>query len=437
MTPDERTAAIRERSQAIPDRKDRRWVRGAFKNFDIWRTPVDYLVLNADNRRFRAEKLKWEEELGRALDPQASEVDERSVISILLDDNHRVADDEIVGKTSKDALSLAKDWATRGQEQPLWIRPDGYVINGNRRLAALKRLAATEGSATGSYRYVEVIFLEWAEIDESELFEMEAREQLTEGYKVRYGDLNTLLTLREAAVRAQIDWTDSVSIERVAKTIQDLVGGNASYAGVQLRAIRYMDEYLEYTEEPGRYQRMLGQVERFRDIGKNMQIAEKESPSDALDLLVLQFQAVQAGVGHMDMRELRKIMIEDPTRFSRLVSEVQELVEQPPAGPVEQEDPATIDPDSGDDEEDGDAPPPPSASFPQKSVKRALDIAVEARRARQKNDAEQALRTAAERLSQVSPEQMRALLVGAKTPVIDALARIRQWVDSVSHVDEP
>lgn len=437
MTPEERTKAISNTAEEV-GRTDRKWVKGAHQLFPIFRVPVDYLILNADNRRFRAEKLGWEEELGRPLDPQSSEKDERSLVSILLDDGHRIADDEVMGKPSKDAQALMEDWAARGQEQPLWIRPDGYVVNGNRRLSALKRLAQQRGSATGLYDYVEVIVLPYDEIDDNQMFQMEAREQLTEGYKIRYSDINLLLTLREAAERHEIEWTDEVSIASTAKKIQDLVGNDARYAETQLWAIRYMDEYLDYTGETGRYQRLVGQVERFRDIGKNMKAAQREAPEHAFDLLVLQFNAVRAGVGHMDMRELRKLMFEDPNKFEGLSKEVDEIVtreaDEPTLAPVY---PLVVLQDDlfGDLEQDdaaADPPPPPSPTFPVTSVKRAFDVAIEGRKSRQRDDAELALRAAADRLEQVTPEQVRGLLAGPSgTKIQDAVTTIRTWINAV------
>lgn len=438
MTPDERTAAITQRSSKT-NRQSRQWARGKFTDFDILLVPVELLVLNAGNRRFHAEKLNWEEQLGRTLDPQANVSDERSIISILLDDNHRIADDEIVGKTSKDAEALIGDWQQRGQEQPLWIRPDGFVVNGNRRLAALKRLGAQRGTATGTYSYVEVIILDYDEISDDEMFQMEAREQLTEGYKVRYGDLNVLLTLREAAIREDITWTDDASVKTVANKIQDLVGSNASYAEVQLRAIRYMDEYLEYTGEQGRYQRMIGQVERFRDVGKNMSIALREIPDRALDFLIANFQAIQAGLTHLELREFRKLAIEDPKRFDSVVQEINEAIDNGDPEPAPAPDlPLVGRDDTGSDEESVEEEftvVPTAPTFPRREARRAFQIALGDREAKQRKDAEASLREAATRLEQITPEALSDLVATRKTAIIDALVHVRAWVDSTADID--
>src|SRR4051812_36757401 len=102
MHTEEREAAIAHRAEVNGD-PVRLWVKGAFRRFDVYLVPVDLLQLNADNRRFRAEKLQWEEELERPLDPTASEDDELSVISILLDDNQQIIDGRVQGKMGKDA----------------------------------------------------------------------------------------------------------------------------------------------------------------------------------------------------------------------------------------------------------------------------------------------------------------------------------------------
>ena len=74
-----KTAA--ERVRYIEDRKldtrrtERLWVHDSWTHRAIYQVPVDALVLNADNRRFRAERMWAEAQLGRALDP---EIDRRT-----------------------------------------------------------------------------------------------------------------------------------------------------------------------------------------------------------------------------------------------------------------------------------------------------------------------------------------------------------------------
>ena len=53
---------------------------------------------------------------------------------------------------------------------------------------------------------------------------------------------------------------------------------NPSYAIVQLYAIKYMDEYLGELDEAGRYDKLMGQIERFRDVGRIMRGVEADDP---------------------------------------------------------------------------------------------------------------------------------------------------------------
>lgn len=442
LNPDERTEAIAAR-RVETGRTERKWVKGEFQEFPVYRVPTDLLLLNADNRRFRAERIKWEEELGHSLDPIASEEDEASIISILLDKDHELIGDRVQGKPSKDTEALIADWRKRGQEAALWIRPDGWVINGNRRLAILKRLALEFGSATGTYDWVEVIALDPNQIADDDLFQMEAWEQLTEGYKLRYTNINLLLTLKEAAEREGIDWSDAASIAQVAQKIQDLVQNNPKYAEVQLYAIKYMDAFLEHhIGQAGRYDLVMGTVERFRDIGKNMVWAEREMPETALDLLEIQFHAVEAGMGHTEIRELRKLAAVLPERFEDAANEVREVVERwrEQGGEAEtaEEEPAPAEEDEFDEEEGEETEEAPPLPFPKTEVKRVLDIAIDARRSRDRNDAELAIRTAMEKLKLVPPDRVPMLLEGPNADRIrSALDEIATWLEAVRAAGTP
>lgn len=423
MTKDERVAALKEKLTPVEGRSTRIWAKSEFVDFPVFRAPTEKLILNPSNRRFRAEAQEAEEDLGHALDPLSSADDEESVVSLLLDSDPHVEGGKVVGKPSKDTKALIIDWEKRDQEEPLWIRPDGLVRNGNRRLAMLKRLAAEKGEE--GYDWVDVVVLDEETYDDDAVFRMEAVEQLTEGFKVRYSDLNALLTLKDAAEELDIDWHDQDSIEEVAKKIQDLVGNNANYAKVQLQAIKYMTAYLEWLGKAGHYHLLRRQVERFRDVGKNLAWVAKEDPGRETEMLELCFRAISVGAKHPDLRQIRLMLKTDQKAFDDLVEEVaaigdeetdddvEELVEEVPAGDADDEE--------EDDEEDDDETVPAGPLTPKQArIKRAIDVGVQASKDAQDTDYLKQVRLAAGRLGKVDPAQVLGEASGAD---LDALRK--------------
>lgn len=377
MNAQERRRLIEERKELTND-SIRLWCKDDWRPFGVFRVPVDALLLNVDNRRFAAERRLFEEQLGHTLDPENSPSDELSVISILLDTGWEFEGTPVRGKPSKDTEALKIDWLRRKQETPFWIRPDGTVRNGNRRLALLKRLRS-EGGVEGT-EWVNAVILDPALIDEGELFEMEQREQLTEDFKVRYTDINLLLALRDAAISRGIDWTDQESIERVAGELQHAAGGDKNYATIQLQAIRYMDAYLADSNAPRQYQKLIRQVERFRDVGKIMARMEEQYPDDAPDMLRLTFAAIRAGNPHGDIRWARKIFLTDRTRYKKLLAQVmeeEERWEQQAGSQLENPDLGTV---IGEDEDDDTEPEPPGPTvpnYPAESVRQKIKNAID------------------------------------------------------------
>jgi len=371
MNKTERTAVIAEwiKRADTSTSPHRLWCKEDWKEFPRYEVPVDALILNIDNRRFSAERKLMEEKLGHSLDPENNPNDEQSVISILLDTGHHVDGDVVKGTPTKDSLALLKDWLKRGQEAPFWIRPDGTVRNGNRRLAMLKRLRIEAGIE--STRLVDAIVLNHDDIDEQELFEMEQREQITENFKLRYTDINLLLTLRDAAETQNIDWNSPEDIERVAGVLQEFVGSDKGYAAIQLRAIKYMDDYLDYIESPGAYQNLIGQIERFRDVGKNMTKMLKDYPDEAVDMLQLLFAGISSGIKHGHIRSIGRMFRDERDEYRRLQGEVS-TIEQQVTQSVKLESPdlEAIEAELADEDED--EPAPVVSNYPTDRVKSAI-----------------------------------------------------------------
>ncbi len=433
MNADQRRRMIEERREVL-DRKEHLWCKDRWRNFQVIRVPVDALLLNVDNRRFAAERTLMESKLGRSLDPENSEDDEVSVMSILLDVGCDVDGNIVSGTPSKDYEGLREDWRRRGQASPFWIRPDGTVRNGNRRLAMLKRLR--KYGTTGT-EWVEAIILSDeppASIDEHDLFEMEQREQLTEDFKVRYTDMNLLLTLRQAAITADIDWHDSESMQRVAGQLQEVAGGNQGYATIQLRAIKYMDAYLVNANAAGQYHKLLRQVERFRDIGKLMSFVEEEYEADATDMLQLVFAAVRAGNSHGDIRAIKRMFTKDRPRYEQLQKQIaadERDWEQTEGVKIGDPD-LSYETDEDDDDEGASSDPPVrTPGYPQQQVSRRIKNAIDGYQASQLEvvDTLEQVLSRLDILSTAS-ERVEETLAGPRgCEAKDMLTQIFAWAD--------
>jgi len=99
------------------------------KNVDlpVFRLPIDHLFYNIRNGRFKAEYIELIKKEGREL--KTEEKTDALKIQKLL-----------INLDTKQSSILLDDLKKYGQREPGIITNDGYVINGNRRMAILKTL---------------------------------------------------------------------------------------------------------------------------------------------------------------------------------------------------------------------------------------------------------------------------------------------------------
>ncbi len=442
MDADERTAAIQARMQPADRPEERLWVTGQWKSFEVKRVPTELLVLNVDNRRFAAERRLFESRLGRSLDPENTPRDQESLEAILLDDNLRVHNDAIVGRPSKDTKALEEDLVNREQERPLWIRPDGTVHNGNRRLAVVRR---RHRAGHERYDWVDVVIIPEEEVDDLALFQMEQHEQLTEDYKVRYTDVNLLLAIRDAAEVHGIDWGDDDDIKRVAEQLRGVMRNNKNYAIKQLYAVKYMEDFLEDLGQADQYELMVNQIERFRDIGTAMRTVARTAPERELDMLEVCYAAVRGSIGYQDIRKIRTMFLEDRDRFDQLVVDVRDaeagwepspegdsIIEPEPEGDDDVEDFDDADEFDEDDDEDPDGPSGPNMPDyePGPRVRAAVNRHIDAFRASRGVASATLLDEVLNRMGALSGEDRTPISADVALPdVRERLEAVTEWVD--------
>lgn len=430
----ERAAYIDEQKRPTGS-KEKLWARDSWNYFDVYTVPVDGLILNVDNRRFRAERIWAEHQLGHPLDPENTPTDERSIETLLLASTYRLEGDQIVGKISDASEALQQDWERRKQESPLWIRPNGVVRNGNRRLAMIKRLQRDGGDL--GLQYVEAIILTQAEIDEAALLEMEQREQITENFKVRYGDINYLLAVEEAADHRNIDWFDHASMEDVAGELQGMTEKSSGEVLRDLYAIKYMNAFLEDSGQPGQYQRVPRTLETFRDIGRMMMRVELDYPLEYDQALQVLFAAVRAGRPYGDIRTIRAMFRDNRPRFNSLVDDVEDAE----AGWSGSGDPGTLseptvitgnDSDEEDSTDDSQVVGPDVENYPKEPVANAIKDALDAFATSKEDDSNRIIREILNRMQVLDDNErlQRALEDEAsREKLLDGLTQILEWAE--------
>ena len=443
----ERLAAIRSQRQRT-ERTERLWVADQWRDFEVLRVPINLLVLNVENRRFAAERRYFEARLNRAFDPENVEADAESIESILLDSSasRRLAEDRVIGTPSKDTQALEADWQNRRQERPLWIRPDGTVHNGNRRLAMVRRRRRKHGEDGNTW--VDAVIIDDT-IDELTLFRMEQHEQLTEDYKVLYTDINLLLAIRDAAEVTNIDWGDDTDITRVANELSGVIGNNKIYAIIQLNAIKYMDAFLDDNATPGAYELLMGQIERFRDIGKAMRTVRDLAPEREDDMLEVCFAAIRTGLPHGDIRDIKRMFIKDRERFDQLVAQIRddeagwepagsESIHPPDSGSQPERDDSD-DTDETDLDDDDDEPPGPNMADyePDEQVRRTFDNHLDGYRASTGTDVLRLLaevRNRLETLASADAQLLQDALNAEVKGVKSGTSFVIDWVDQYRHL---
>jgi len=209
---------------------------------------------------------------------------------------------------------LRKDLRRKNQMEPGVITQDGFVINGNRRMAIFEELHADE--PTGKWLFLEAVRLPET-IGEKDLWKIEAGLQLSKGKIAEYHPVNELLKIKQG--------TDaSLSIDEIAAA---MYGRTVEEIKEALDRLGLIDMFLEFFKQPANYDviRKFGLHEYFIDIQKHVipsferlglnNRQRKGALISTFSLIAAHIRNLSPGAGrkrdkgitHWDMRKLGKI----------------------------------------------------------------------------------------------------------------------------------
>jgi len=274
-------------NNAKEEQKLRLILKGQPKYLDVFRIPIKHLVFNIRNGRFAAELLAKESELKRKLDPGNAE-DAKVIRKLLMELN------------PSETEALKADLKEHGQLDPGIITRDGAVVNANRRMAILSTLH--DETNNPKFEYLRVARLP-KDVDEKDLWRIEAGLQFAKEFRLDYGPVNELLKLREGH-------ESGLSPKEISRTLL----GRFTPAKVEekLAILKLMESYLVFIKKPGQYYIVQEErdVEKFNSLQTHVVAPLKKMGKDSeiAKILTIAFHLIEkTDVTHWDIRLLGKI----------------------------------------------------------------------------------------------------------------------------------
>lgn len=266
-------------------------IGGVKKMYGVYRLSISLLAFNIRNGRFAAELRAKEKQVGRHLNP-------------LNEDDEQIIRDLLLTLDLSATELLQEDLKRVGQTDPGIITRDGFVINGNRRMALLQQLH--KEFPTGEFEYLEVQVLPKG-VGEKDLWRIEAGLQLSRDKRLDYGPVNDLLKIRERI-------NSGLTHQEIAASLYGVK--NAQEVKDKDERLALIDSYLEYVGEREDYTKVDRSVEHFINLQDLLRMLVKDSvkPTERHKWLLLGFEMIRAGMGHMDIRALRKIVHSDAAK---------------------------------------------------------------------------------------------------------------------------
>jgi hypothetical protein len=279
-------------------------ISGEKQILPFYRLPIniELLCYNVSNGRLAMDVRDWEVKNCRKLDAACKE-DSQIIREMLL-------------ALDKGATEMLKeDIRKKSQMEPGVITHDGFVVNGNRRMAVLEALHDEE--PTGKWSFLEAVRLPFG-ISEKDLWKIEAGLQLSKDKIAEYHPVNELLKIKQG-IDANLT-IDEIAAAMYGRKVDEVKGA--------LARLEIIDNFLSFFKQPANYGliRQFGLHEYFIDIQNHVMSTWERRAVPKLQRqqeLLAGFELIAAhiriqklaagkkkekGITHWDIRKLGKIL---------------------------------------------------------------------------------------------------------------------------------
>jgi len=221
-------------------------IRAKAENLLIIILPIDCLMYRIENARTKRQQLKY---LKNHPDQPADLFKDSESLQAQMAQEEILLD--MIHATGRDFLT---DLDERGQEDPAIITYDGYIINGNRRTAALNKIGA---------EFVECVVLP-SNFQKKEIYDLELELQISQDFKEPYHWVNELMDIEQGINDKTIDEGEKELARRLRVEVPKLKA--------MLRMKLFVDSFLAWKGKKGEYD-----YEKLDDAEQDFIELEKET----------------------------------------------------------------------------------------------------------------------------------------------------------------
>lgn len=228
-------------------------VKGSPRDLPVFRVPTSWPKYRLEN--------------GRTIQNQQAKIHQNPEIAEVLQDKssadaQAIQEEILLQMVEKEGLIDLLD--AEGQRDPLILSFEGYVVNGNRRLAAMRRLQRT-GRGNKDFDYVDVVML--PELAESEISAIEMRLQMAKEGKARYNWLDELLVIEKNQRDNEMSFDEiRVAMRTTRKALE-----------TKLRMLNLVREYLDAQGTPNQFFHVGQDEQAFKTLSDLMKRYESSS----------------------------------------------------------------------------------------------------------------------------------------------------------------
>ena len=249
----DRIAIIAEEVKS-PKRREQVHFRGKMDDLPVARLAIDLPIYRMKNGRTQVEQYQYLEEADQPEDFFENGEENISVQQA----QHRIL--LRLAKNDKGPIYQELERVAT-QRESLLLTSDGVVLNGNRRLAALRALFEDDARTYSSFSHVDAIILPKA-ANEQDLELLEAELQMAPETKLEYGWIERRLKLRRHADVLKIP-RDQIKATYRFRREEDI--------NVELQQLALAEEYLEkYLHKPHAYREVAQSEQLFKDLEKEV-----------------------------------------------------------------------------------------------------------------------------------------------------------------------